>query len=137
MKNTSTAIWTGTGKEGTGKISSFSKVLENAQFNYNSRFEQGIGTTPEELIAAAHAGCFSMKTAFTFDKAGFPAEHLEATCHITFKEGVISNSHLKLKAKIKNVDKATFEQLVKEAAENCPVSKVLNTSITHEAILEQ
>src|SRR5258708_40045768 len=97
MKSNASAVWQGTGKEGSGTISANSGVLKNAPYSYTTRFV-GPGTNPEELIAAAHASCFSMKCAFLFGGAGFPADKLETNCEITLEDGKVTSSHLKLKA---------------------------------------
>lgn len=130
MKRKATAVWQGTGKEGKGQLSTQSGVLNKTQYSFTSRFEEGIGTNPEELIAAAHAGCFTMKLSFNLTAAGFTPDNLETTCTTTFENGVISNSHLDLKATVKGIDKAKFDELVKDAELNCPISKSLNTTIT-------
>jgi lipoyl-dependent peroxiredoxin len=135
MKRKATAVWQGTGKEGKGHLSTQSGVLSKTQYSFSSRFEEGIGTNPEELVAAAHAGCFTMKLSFNLTEAGFIPDNLETTCTTTLENGKISNSHLDLKATVKGIDKAKFDELVKDAEMNCPISKSLNTSITVSALL--
>lgn len=135
MKRNATAIWQGTGKEGKGSLSTQSTVLNNTQYSITSRFEDGVGTNPEELIAAAHAGCFTMKLSFNIDAAGFVAEKLETKCEINFENGEITNSHLTLVAKINRITKEKFDELVADAEKNCPISKLLNTKITVNASL--
>jgi len=135
MKRKAIAIWKGTGKEGSGSLSTQSNVLSNTQYGYKSRFEDGIGTNPEELVAAAHAGCFTMKLTFNIDGAGFKAERLETKCDITLENGTITNSHLTLSAKVNGISKEKFDELVADAEKNCPISKLLNTKITVEATL--
>jgi len=135
MIRKATAVWQGTGKEGKGILSTQSTVLNNTQYSFSSRFEEGIGTNPEELIAAAHAGCFTMKLSFNLNAAGFTADKLETTCKIKFEDGAIVNSHLVLNAAIPNISKEKFDELVKDAEINCPISKVLNTNITVETTL--
>jgi osmotically inducible protein OsmC len=135
MKRNATAIWQGTGKDGKGVVSTQSGVLNQNQYSFSSRFEQGIGTNPEELVAAAHAGCFSMKLSFNIDAAGFKAEKLETKCEIDLDDGVIINSHLTLLANVPGLDKEKFDELVENAEKNCPISKLLNTSITVDASL--
>jgi len=135
MKRKATAVWTGTGKDGKGSLTTQSSVLTNTQYSYKSRFEEGTGTNPEELVAAAHAGCFSMKLSFNVDAAGFKAERLETTCEITIENGAITNSHLALTAKIEGIPKAKFDEIVADAEKNCPISKLLNTKITVNATL--
>ena len=135
MKRNAKAVWQGTGKEGTGHVSTQSGVLNQNQYSYKSRFEQGIGTNPEELIAAAHAGCFSMKLSFNIDAAGFRAEKLETSCDIDLVDGSIISSHLILKANVPGIPQEKFNELVADAEKNCPISKLLNTKISVEASL--
>jgi osmotically inducible protein OsmC len=132
MKRNATAVWEGSGKEGKGHLTTQSTVLTETQYSYGSRFEEGVGTNPEELIAAAHAGCFSMKLSFVLGAAGFVPEKLETKCVITLENGAITSSHLILNAKVPGIDPVKFEEAVKEAEQNCPVSKLLNTEITTE-----
>jgi len=135
MKRHATAVWQGTGKEGTGTLTTQSTLLNNAQYSYKSRFEQGVGTNPEELVAAAHAGCFCMKLSFLIDGAGFKAEKLEAQCMVTLEDGAITTSHITLSAKIEGIGKEKFDELVNEAKETCPISKSINASKSVEATL--
>lgn len=137
MKRKATAVWNGTGKDGNGSLTTQSNVLNKTQYSFNSRFAEGVGTNPEELIAAAHAGCFTMKLSFVLGEAGYTPEKLNTDCIITFENGVITESHLILKASVPGVDQKKFEECVKDAEINCPVSKLLNTSITIEASLEK
>src|SRR6476620_3345234 len=92
------AVWNGSGKEGSGHLTTNSGVLTNTQYSYNSRFENGIGTNPEELVAAAHAGCFSMKLSFILGAAGFTPDNIDTKCTITLENGTITESHLDVKA---------------------------------------
>ena len=135
MKRNAKAVWQGTGKDGTGHVSTQSGVLNQNQYSYKSRFEQGIGTNPEELVAAAHAGCFSMKLAFYIDDAGFKAEKLETGCDIDIVDGTIISSHLTLKADIPGISAEQFKECVSNAEKNCPISKLLNTKISVDATL--
>lgn len=135
MKRNSTAVWQGTGKEGKGNLTSQSGILSNTQYSYKSRFENGEGTNPEELIAAAHAGCFTMKLSFNIDAAGFTAEELVTKCDITLEEGAITGSHLTLNAKIPGISREKFDEAVADAEKNCPISKLLKTAITVDASL--
>lgn len=135
MKRTATAVWNGSGKEGTGHLTTQSTVLSKTQYSFNSRFADGVGTNPEELIAAAHAGCFTMKLSFNLGEAGFEPNELETNCAITFENGEITESHLTLKAQVSGIDQAKFDELVKDAEKNCPISRLLNTKITVEATL--
>lgn len=135
MKRTATANWKGTGKEGKGVLSTASTVLTKTQYSFNSRFAEGVGTNPEELIAAAHSGCFAMKLSFVLNEAGFTADDITVTCAITFDNGVITESHLDLKATVPGISKEKFEASAADAKENCPISKLLNTKITLESVL--
>lgn len=135
MERTATAIWNGSGKEGSGNLTTQSNVLSNTQYSYKSRFEQGTGTNPEELIAAAHAGCFSMKLSFVLGSAGFIPDSIETTSTITLNNGVIESSRLAVKAKVPDITQERFQQCVEEAKANCPVSKALAVQITAEAQL--
>jgi len=137
MKRNATAVWNGTGKEGTGNLTTQSTTLNKTQYSFKSRFEEGVGTNPEELIAAAHAGCFSMALSFGLNKAGFTAEQIDTKCDITLDpaQGKITDSHLTISAKIPGIGKEQFDAAVAEAKANCPISKLLNTNITHEATL--
>ncbi|MFM9984059.1 MAG: OsmC family protein [Flavobacteriales bacterium] len=132
MIRKATAVWNGSGKEGTGHLTTQSTILNQTQYSFNSRFEEGIGTNPEELVAAAHSGCFSMKLSFVLNEAGFVPDELNTQCHITFENGAITKSHLVLEAKINGIDEATLAKCVKEAELNCPISKLLNTAISVE-----
>ncbi|MFZ5973086.1 MAG: OsmC family protein [Bacteroidota bacterium] len=135
MKRTATANWKGSGKEGKGVLTSASTVLNQTQYSFNSRFAEGVGTNPEELVAAAHAGCFAMKLSFVLNEAGFTADDLTVTCAITLENGAITNSHLSLKGKVPGITKEKFETCAADAKANCPISKLLNTNITLEATL--
>lgn len=137
MKRSATAVWQGSGKEGKGTLSAPSQVLNNTPYSFKTRFEEGVlGTNPEELVAAAHAGCFSMKLSFNIDAAGFTADKLETTCEINFENGVITNSHLTVSAWVKGISKEKFDEAVADAEKNCPISKLLNTKITVQARFE-
>ncbi len=135
MKRTATAVWNGSGKEGAGQLSSQSTVLNKTQYSYKSRFEDGVGTNPEELIAAAHAGCFAMKLSFVLGAAGFTPDSIEATSVVTLDNGVITGSHLTVKAKVPGITKEKFEESAADAKANCPVSKALSMDITMDASL--
>lgn len=139
IKRRASAEWHGSGKEGTGSLTTQSGTLKGTPYGFNARFGDGKGTNPEELIAAAHAGCFSMATAFQLSGAGHPPESLdcEATLTMDQVEGgfKISAVHLVLKAKVSGIDNAKFQELAAGAKANCPVSKVLNAEITLDATL--
>lgn len=137
MKRNATAVWNGSGKEGKGNLTTQSGVLSNTQYSFSSRFEQGIGTNPEELVAAAHAGCFVMKLSFVLGAAGFTPDSLEATATITLDpaQGAITSSHIVLKAKVPGISKEKFDECAADAKANCPISKLLNTEISLDAQL--
>jgi lipoyl-dependent peroxiredoxin len=136
MKRFATANWNGSGKEGTGTNTTQSGVLSNTQYSYKSRFEEGIGTNPEELVAAAHAGCFTMKLSFVLNAAGFTADNIDTKCTITLDPAAgITESHLEVTATVPGIDAAKFAECAAEAKANCPISKLLNTNITMEASL--
>lgn len=137
MKRNATAVWNGTGKEGTGNLTTQSSTLDKTQFSYLSRFESGVGTNPDELIAAAHAGCFSMKLSFVLNAAGFTAEEIITKCEVTIDQaaGAITESHLIVSAKIPGISQEQFDEALANAKANCIISKLLNTNITHEATL--
>ncbi|HSV10200.1 MAG TPA: OsmC family protein [Hanamia sp.] len=140
MSKYANAEWQGTGKEGKGTLTTETKTLNNAPFTFATRFgEAKDGTNPEELIAAAHAGCFSMKLSFVLNEAGFTADKIETKCDITFGDGAISKSHLTVNAKVPGISKEKFDECAKNAKENCPVSKSLssNIDISMDATLEQ
>lgn len=133
MKRYAQASWIGSGKEGKGSLTSQSGVLSEAQYSFNTRFADGVGTNPEELVASAHAGCFSMKLAFVLAAAGGEPESIETKCTITLGDGSITNSHLEVKVKV-DLDADKFKAAVEDAKANCPISKLLNTEITAEAV---
>jgi osmotically inducible protein OsmC len=135
MKRTATAVWNGSGKEGNGKLSTQSTVLKDSQYSYKSRFEDGVGTNPEELIAAAHAGCYTMKLSFVLGAAGHEPTNIETTCVVTLENGTITNSHLTVKATVPGIDAAKFQECAEDAKANCPVSKALKLDISMEASL--
>jgi osmotically inducible protein OsmC len=139
IKRHASAKWQGSGKDGTGSLTTQSATLKDTPYGFNSRFGDGKGTNPEELIAAAHAGCFSMATAFQLSGAGHPPETLECDANLTMEQvpggWKIAAVHLVLKAKVPGLDDAKFQELAKGAKENCPVSKVLNAEITLAATL--
>ena len=135
MKRKATAVWKGSGKEGSGHLTTASSTLDKTQYSYKDRFESGTGTNPEELVAAAHAGCFAMKLSFVLGEAGFTPDELNTECVITFENGTITEARLVLKAKVPGIAKEKFDACANEAKENCPISKLLNTTITLEASL--
>ncbi len=136
MTRQATAVWNGSGKEGSGHLSTQSTVLNQTQYSYKSRFEEGVGTNPEELMAAAHAGCFTMKLSFVIGAAGFTADSIETTCGITLGDGAITKSHLVVKATVPGMSAEQFKTAAEDAKINCPVSKAYSSlEITMEATL--
>lgn len=135
MKRKASAIWNGSGKEGKGTVNLPSGILKDTPYSYLSRFENGTGTNPEELIAAAHAGCFSMKLSFVLGAAGFTPESIETNCEITLESGSITSSHLTVVAKVPGASADKFKECAEEAKLTCPVSKALNTQISLDASL--
>ena len=141
MKRTASAVWTGGLRDGKGNISTESGVLANAKYGFNTRFEDGgRGTNPEELIAAAHAGCFTMALAAQLGEAGMIVESLRTTAAVTLEKRdggfAITAVHLDLVARVPGADKNTFEAVANKAKTNCPVSKLLNATITLNITLE-
>lgn len=135
MKRKATAHWSGPGKTGKGTLGSQSGILKDTPYNFVSRFEDGPHTNPEELVAAAHAGCFAMKLSFVLGEAGFTPDDLNVECTVELADGSIKTSHLVLKAKIAGIDKSKFDACVKDAKENCPITKSLTASVSIEATL--
>jgi osmotically inducible protein OsmC len=141
MIRKATAVWHGTGRAGNGNLSSESGVLAETPYSFKTRFENEKGTNPEELIAAAHAGCFTMSLAFVLQGAGLTPTKLSTEAAVTLeadgKGFRISRSALTLRCKVPNLDDATFARLAGDAEKGCPVSKVLNATITLDAKLIQ
>lgn len=135
MKRTATAVWNGSGKDGSGHLTTQSTTLNTTQYSYKSRFEEGVGTNPEELLAAAHSGCFTMKLSFVLGGAGFTPDSIETVSTVTLDNGIITSSHLVVKAKVPGISEEQFKAAAEDAKANCPVSKVLNAEITMEASL--
>ena len=140
MKRTATAVWNGSLKEGSGSLTAPGGALNNTPYSFASRFASGAGTNPEELIAAAHAGCFAMALSATLGEAGFKPERLEATAEVTLDNvppagWTVTASHLVLNAKIPGIDAAKFDELAGKAKANCPISRLLNAKITLAAKL--
>lgn len=140
MVRTGSAVWQGTLKEGKGTVSTETGVLKQVQYSFGSRFESGTGTNPEELIAAAHAGCFSMALSGQLGAAGMTAESIATTAALTLEKlesgFAITKIHLDTVAKIPGADAAAFQQAAANAKAGCPVSKLLNAEITMDARLE-
>jgi lipoyl-dependent peroxiredoxin len=137
MKRTSTVIWKGSGKDGSGNITTQSHALDKVPYAWNTRFENKNGTNPEELIAAAHAGCFTMKLSFLLSDAGFKPDVIETTAEITLEKDSISHSHLVIKANVPGISSQKFNEAANNAKENCLVSKALNVTITMETSLNE
>lgn len=140
MKRTASAIWSGGLKDGKGSISTQSGVLDNTPYGFDARFENGVGTNPEELIGAAHAGCFTMELAARLVKAGMRAESLRTNAAVTLDKVehgfAITAIHLDLVAKIPGADRTAFEDAAEKARARCPVSKLFKAEITLDAKLE-
>lgn len=140
MKRKASAVWMGGIKDGRGRISTDSGVLRDTQYSFATRFENGVGTNPEELIAAAHAGCFSMALSAQLGNAGLTAEKISTTASVTLDKVAggfgITAVHLDVSAKVPGADQRAFETAANAAKTGCPVSKVLNATITMEARLE-
>jgi osmotically inducible protein OsmC len=139
MQRTASAHWSGGLKDGKGAVSTQSGVLNNTQYSFSTRFENGVGTNPEELIAAAHAGCFTMALSAELGKAGMTAESIDTTAALTMEKTdagfTITAVHLDVSAKIPGADQAKFDEAALGAKKGCPVSRVLNASITMSAKL--
>jgi osmotically inducible protein OsmC len=140
MKRKGSAVWSGDLKSGKGTVSTDSGVLRETQYSFATRFEQGAGTNPEELIAAAHAGCFSMALSAQLGTQGITPERIATTATVTLEKQeagfAITAVHLEVQARIPNGDRSAFDAAANEAKENCPVSKVLDAEITMDARLE-
>jgi osmotically inducible protein OsmC len=140
IQKTASAVWSGGIKDGKGTISMESGALKDQPYGFNTRFEGVKGTNPEELIGAAHAGCFTMALSGVLGEAKLTAERMETTAQVTLEkmgEGFeITSIHLNLKAKVPGVDQAKFQELANKAKVNCPVSKLFKANITLEAMLE-
>lgn len=139
MKRTANAIWNGSLKEGEGKITTQSKVLDKSQYCFNSRFGEGKSTNPDELLAAAHAGCFAMALSMILGKEGYTPDVLDVSSEVTMDTDKlqITSSHLTLKAKIPNISQDKFMECANTAKDNCPISKALSLNITLDAKLQK
>ena len=135
MKRKASAVWNGTIMEGQGTMSTQSTVLNNAQYSFKTRFADGVGTNPEELIAAAHAGCFTMQLSANIGEAGFTPETLETACEVTFENGTVTKSHLTVHATVNGLEEDKFKELVEHAEKNCPISRLLKLEISVDASL--
>ncbi|TDW51825.1 osmotically inducible protein OsmC [Flavobacterium sp. 270] len=133
---TANANWKGTGMEGTGTISTQSTTLNNAQLSFKTRFAEGVGTNPEELIAAAHSGCFTMQLSFLLSEAGFVPENLDTKAKVSFEDGTINLIQLELEGTVPGISEEQFQELAQKAKAICPISKLLNTEITLSIVLQ-
>ena len=133
---TASANWKGTGMEGTGSISTQSTTLNNAQLSFKTLFAEGVGTNPEELIAAAHSGCFTMQLSFLLSEAGFVPEDLNTTAKVKFEDGSITLIELELEGIVPGISEDQFQELAQKAKAICPISKLLNTEITLSILLK-
>ena len=140
MERTASAVWRGGFRDGSGSVSTSSGVLSNVSYSFATRFESQPGTNPEELIAAAHAGCFSMALAAQLDGAGLKPESIDTTAALTLEQQdgkwVISAVHLRVSARVPGADRIAFEKAAQQAKSGCPVSRVLKAKISMEAMLE-
>lgn len=141
MKRTAAAAWQGDLKQGKGTLSTQSGVLKDTPYSFTARFENGTGTNPEELIAAAHAGCFTMATTASLGRAGFVPEKLSTQATLTLEQvdgqWTITTIHLELKARVPGIEPQKFDEIAADAKANCPVSRVLNAEVTLDAKLEK
>lgn len=135
MKRTATAAWNGTVKEGKGTLTTKSETLNAQNYSFHSRFEDGEGTNPEELIAAAHAGCFTMALSHGLTEAGYTPGDLKTECAIDFRDQELKESHLVTTASVPGIGKDEFDKIIQDAKENCPISRALNCEITLEYTL--
>jgi len=135
MKRNAKAIWNGTIKEGSGHLTTQSTVLNQTPYSFNSRFAEGIGTNPEELLAAAHAGCFTMKLSLDLTEAGFTPENLETSSVIILDNGKITKSELTLQAKVPGISEEQFQSIAQNAEQTCPVSGAFSFEISLNATL--
>jgi osmotically inducible protein OsmC len=131
------AAWKGSGKEGKGSVTTGSTVLDKTPYSFHTRFEDGEkGTNPEELIGAAHAGCFAMQLSFLLNEAKFTATRIDVDANVTFEDGVITKITLHLEGDVPNIDTEQFQQIAQNAKEVCPISKLLNTEIELKVTLK-
>jgi lipoyl-dependent peroxiredoxin len=140
LKRKASAVWNGNLKEGKGRISTASGVLSNTQYSFSTRFEEGVGTNPEELIAAAHAGCFSMALSGQLTTAGHPPESVDTTATVKMEKTdagfTVTGVHLEVVARVPGIDQAGFETAANNAKAGCPISRLLKAEITMDARLE-
>lgn len=141
MKRSANAVWKGDLKTGTGTVSSQSGVLKDAAYSFATRFEETPGSNPEELIAAAHAGCFSMALSAELSKVGLTPERIETTAEVTLEpvdgRPTVTRSHLRTRARVPGAEPAKFDAAAATAKSGCPISRLLNTNVTLEATLDR
>lgn len=131
------AVWNGSGKDGNGNLTTGSKVLENTQYSFHTRFEDGEkGTNPEELIGAAHAGCFAMQLSFLLNEDNFTATTLDVDATVTFEDGAVTKITLNLEGDVPEIDAEQFQQIAHKAKDVCPISKLLDTEIELKVTLK-
>ncbi len=135
MKRTASAHWEGDLKAGKGNLSTQSTVLDKSQYSFGTRFENGKGTNPEELLGAAHAGCFTMAVSAALGQAGFTATSLDTVATITLENLTVTGSHLEITGKVPGISNDKFEEIVKGAEQNCVISRALSVPITSTATL--
>lgn len=136
FNRTASANWKGSGKEGKGTITTQSKVLDKSSYAFKTRFEEEVGTNPEELIGAAHAGCFTMQLSFLLGEAGYTPNDLDTSAKVTFEDGAITQIDLKLTGQVPEIAEKEFKEIAQKAKEICPISKLLDTKITLDATLK-
>lgn len=132
---TASATWNGSGKEGQGTVSTESTILDKTQYSFKTRFENGKGTNPEELIGAAHSGCFTMQLSFLLDEAGYSEKELTTEAKVTFEDGAITVINLELVGQIEGIANEKFQEIAHKAKDMCPISKLFNTTIHLSATL--
>jgi len=132
ITRTADASWKGSGKEGSGSLSTESGILEDTQYHFKSRFEDGNGTNPEELLGASHAGCYTMQLSFLLNEAGYTADELNTSAKVTLEDKEISLVALSLEGKVPEISDSKFKEIAEKAKQVCPISKVLNANITLE-----
>ena len=130
------AVWNGGGKDGQGKLTTASNVLNDTPYSFHTRFEDGKGTNPEELIGAAHAGCFAMQLSFLLVEEGYTATSLDVDATVHFEDGSVNKVLLDLTGEVEGIDESTFQSVAKKAKEVCPISKLLSTTIELQAKLK-
>jgi osmotically inducible protein OsmC len=136
FSRTASANWKGSGKDGEGTMSTESTILNDTQYSFKSRFEEGKGTNPEELVGAAHAGCFTMQLSFLLGEAGFTPTNLDTGAKVNFEDGSITQITLSLTGQVPDITENEFKEIAQKAKEICPISKLLKTNIALEVTLK-